>query len=133
MTTVDYDDGKNEKVGSFGKGHVMTAVQSDKRQARPPTNHFKRLLKMAYPNYAYLVRHKLKDCDMMKSFMILGSPTRVTGLNEDLGGSFTMPFPGENVVMMVYGGCPPPGRHRMSKLRLRPQTHCGWGRGGTGV
>jgi hypothetical protein len=41
----------------------------------PPTNHFKRLLEEAYPNHAYPVRHKLKDCDMMRSFMTSGTLT----------------------------------------------------------
>jgi hypothetical protein len=67
-TTTDYDDGNNGKV-------VMTAVHSDKRQARSPNDHIKRLLEEACPNHAYPARHKLKDYDMMKSFMISGSPT----------------------------------------------------------
>jgi hypothetical protein len=46
------------------------------------------------------------DCDMMKSFMTLGSHTWGTKLNEDPGGTDTMPFLGENAVMMVYGGWP---------------------------
>jgi hypothetical protein len=52
--------------------HVMTAVHNDKHQARSPTDHLKRLLEEACPNHAYPVRHKLKDCEMMKSFMISG-------------------------------------------------------------
>jgi hypothetical protein len=39
------------------------------------------------------IRHKLKDCDMMKSFIILGSLTQGTEHDEDLGGSDLMPFP----------------------------------------
>jgi hypothetical protein len=67
-TTTDYDDGNNGKV-------VMTAVHSDKRQARLPNDHIKRRVEEACPNHAYPARHKLKDYDMMKSFMISGSPT----------------------------------------------------------
>jgi hypothetical protein len=83
------------------------AMHSDKYQARPPTDNFKRLLEEACPNHAYPIRHKLKDCDMMKSFMISGSLTRGTELDEDPGGSDRMPFPREDAVMIVYGGCPP--------------------------
>jgi hypothetical protein len=50
---------------------------------------------------------------MMKSFMILGSLTWGMELDEDPGRSNTMPFPGEDTVMMVYDGRPPPGRHRV--------------------
>jgi hypothetical protein len=133
MTTADYNDDNNGKVGGSGKGPVMTVVHNDKHQARSPTNHFKRLLEEACPKHAYHIRHKLKDYDMMKSFMISGSPTQGTELDEDPSGSETMPFPDENEVMMVYDGCPPPGRRRVSKLGLRPLTHCVWGHGGTGV
>jgi hypothetical protein len=35
-------------------------------------DHFKRLLKEAYPNHAYPVRHKHKDWGMMRSFLTLG-------------------------------------------------------------
>jgi hypothetical protein len=44
ITMTDYDDGNNRKAGSSSMGHVMTVVLNDKRQVRPPTNHFKRLL-----------------------------------------------------------------------------------------
>jgi hypothetical protein len=71
------------------------------------SDNFKRLLEEACPNHAYPIRHKLKDCDMMKSFMISGSLTRGTELDEDPGGSTRMPFPRDDAVMIVYGGCPP--------------------------
>jgi hypothetical protein len=40
---------------------------------RPPIDQFKRLLEEAYPNHSYTVRHKLKDCGMMRIFMTSGS------------------------------------------------------------
>jgi hypothetical protein len=98
MTTTDYDDGK---AGGSGMGRVMIVTHSDKRQARPPTDHFKRHLEEVYPNHAYPVRHKLKDDDMIKSFMTSGSLNRGTELDEDLSGSDTLPFPREDVVMTV--------------------------------
>jgi hypothetical protein len=104
---TNHDDGK--AGDSDGGGHVMTAAHSDKRQARLPTDHFKRLLEEACSNHAYPVRHKLKDYIMMKSFLILGSLTRGTELDEDTDGRDTMPFLGEDAVMTVYGGCPHQG------------------------
>jgi hypothetical protein len=38
-------------------------------------DHIKRLLEEAYQNHAYLIRHKLKDHDMMRSVMTLRSIT----------------------------------------------------------
>jgi hypothetical protein len=74
-TTIDHDDGSYGKAGGSGTGHVMTAAHGDRHQVRPPTNHFRRLLEEACPNHFYPVRRKLKDCDMMKSFMSSGSFT----------------------------------------------------------
>jgi hypothetical protein len=85
-------------------------VHSDKCLMRPPMDHFKRLLKHAWPNHAYPVRHKLKDCDMMRSFITSGSLTLGLELDEVPDRTDTMPFHEENTVMMVYGGCPPPHR-----------------------
>jgi hypothetical protein len=75
MTTIDYDNGNNGKAGGSGVGHIVTATRSKKHQAWPPTDHFKRLLEEAYSNHTYPISHKLKDCIMMKSFMISGSLT----------------------------------------------------------
>jgi hypothetical protein len=86
-----------------------------------------------YLNHVYPIKHKLKDYEMMKSFMILGSFTRGTELDEDLSGSNTMPFPGEDVVKTVYGGRLLMERRCMSKLSPGPPTRCGCGRGGTWV
>jgi hypothetical protein len=94
-TTVDYDNGNNRKAGDSSMGHIMTTIHSIKHQVRLPTEHFKRLLEVACPNNVHPIRHKLKDYNMMKSLMISRSPTQGTELNEDLGGSDTLPFPGK--------------------------------------
>jgi hypothetical protein len=39
---------------------------------RMPTYHFERLLEEACPNHTYPVKHKLKECDIMKNFMTSG-------------------------------------------------------------
>jgi hypothetical protein len=104
----DYDGGKNEEAGGSGMGHVVTATCSGKCQAWMPIDYINRFLKEAYPNHAYLVKHKLKDYDMRKNLMISGSVTRGVELDEDTGGSDTMPIPGEDVVMTVYDGRPHP-------------------------
>jgi hypothetical protein len=45
-------------------------------QALPPIDHIERLLEEACLNHVYLVKHKLKDFDMMKNFKIPGSLTQ---------------------------------------------------------
>jgi hypothetical protein len=94
MVTADYDGGNDEEAGGSGMGHIATTTLSSKRQAWPPIDHFKQLLEEACLNHAYPIKHKLKDCGMIKNFMILGSHTRSMELDEELGGSDTMPFPG---------------------------------------
>jgi hypothetical protein len=133
MTMTNHDDDNDGKVGGSCVRHISATVHSDKHQARPPADHFKRCLEEACPNHAYLVRHKLKDYDMMRSVMTSGSLTWGVELNEDPGGSDTMPFPEENTVMMVYGGHPPPRRHRVSNLSPRAPSCCVQGYEGSGM
>jgi hypothetical protein len=114
-------------------GYIMTTTHSGKHQARPPTYHFEGLLEEACPNHVYPIKHKLKVYDMMQNFMTSRSLTRVRELEENLGGSDTMPFPREDVVMMMYDGRPPPGRHRVSILNLKNPACCDWGPRNTGV
>jgi hypothetical protein len=70
---------------------------------------------------------------MMRSFMILGSLTRGSEHDEDLGGRNTMPFTVEDAVMMVCGGCPQPRRRCMSNPSPGTLAPFGWGHGGTWV
>jgi hypothetical protein len=50
-------------------------VGSGKRLARLPTDHFEKILEETCPNYAYPIKHKLRDCGVMKNFMASGSLT----------------------------------------------------------
>jgi hypothetical protein len=113
MTTIDGHDGE---AGASGVRRTPTATRNDKRWVRLPMDHFKSLLKEACPKHAYLIRHKLKDCDMMRSCMTAGSITWGVELDEGPNGSDTMSFPEENTVMMVYAPPPPSGRRRVSSL-----------------
>jgi hypothetical protein len=133
MAAASYDGGNDEEAGDSGVGHVTTAAHSGKCQARPPIDHLERLLVEVCPNHSYPVMHKLKDCDIMKNFMILGSLTRGMELDEDPVRSDMMPFPGVDTVMTLHDGRPPPRRRRVSNLSLGTLTHCGWGPRNTGV
>jgi hypothetical protein len=54
---------------------IATVTSSTKCQAWPPTDYFEKLLEEACPNHTYVVRHKLRDCGMMRNFMASGSLT----------------------------------------------------------
>jgi hypothetical protein len=50
-------------------GWASAATHIIRRWERTPRNNFKMLLEEVCPNHAYPVRHKLKDCGMMRSFL----------------------------------------------------------------
>jgi hypothetical protein len=74
-TVVNGNGGDDKQAGGSSVVHVVAASGSDKRQAWLPTNHFEKLLEEDCPNHAYPIKHKLRDYDMMKSFMASGSLT----------------------------------------------------------
>jgi hypothetical protein len=67
------DGGINERAGGSGAERASEATGSSKRQARSPKDHFEKLLKETCLNHAYPIKHKLRDCGLMKSFMTTGS------------------------------------------------------------
>jgi hypothetical protein len=75
LAVANDDGGNDEEAGGFGVARVTITVGGGKRQARPPTNHFERLLEQACPNHAYSVKHKVRDYNMMKNFMVSASIT----------------------------------------------------------
>jgi hypothetical protein len=77
MTTTNHGNDSDKEVGGTSVRCISTTVHNDKHQTRPPMNHFRRFLEEACPNHTYLVRHKLKDNGMMRSFMTLGPSPRV--------------------------------------------------------
>jgi hypothetical protein len=111
-----------------------TAVAgSSKHQARLPTYHIKKLLDEICLNHAYPVKHKLRDCGMMKNFMALGSLARGMEVDEVLDEGDTTPFPEEDTVITIYDGRPSPGMGRISNPSLGTLARCGWGHGNTGM
>jgi hypothetical protein len=83
VATANYDDGDKKKADGSDKKCVMPARHSVKRQVQPQIDHFVRLLEEACPNHAYPVKHKLKDNNMMKNFITLGSLTQDKEPKED--------------------------------------------------
>jgi hypothetical protein len=75
-TAIATDDNGDisKQAGSSGMVRTVVASGINKHQVQPPTDHFKRLLEETCLNYAYPVKHKLRDCSMMKSFITSGVP-----------------------------------------------------------
>jgi hypothetical protein len=105
--------------------HIVAVIGSSKRQARPPMDHFEKLLEETCSNLAYLIMHKLRDCDMMKNFMASGSLTRGMEVGEVLDEGDMTPFPGQDAVMTIYDGRPSSGMHHVSNPRLGTPARCG--------
>jgi hypothetical protein len=88
-------DGCDKKADDSDKGHV-TATECDfKRQTRPPKEHFEKFLKATCPNHPYPIKHKLKDCTVMKNFMTSRAFSKGRKLGEDPGGKGAAPIPGD--------------------------------------
>jgi hypothetical protein len=81
-------------------------------------NHVK-LLEVTCPNHAYPVRNKLKECTMMKNFMASRALSMGKKPEGEPGGKAVTPFPGEEVVMSIYGGPVPHESRRKLKLTSR--------------
>jgi hypothetical protein len=63
------------KIENSNKVFVVVAKHDFKRCTRPPKDHFEKILKAACPHHLYPVKHKLRDCTMMKRFMSsVGTP-----------------------------------------------------------
>jgi hypothetical protein len=93
---------------------IATVGRDFKRQTWQPTDHFEKLLEATCPNHMYPIRHKLKECTMMKNYMTTGTFVRGKKLEGDSMGMIAAPFPEENVVMSIYGGpAPHESRHKV--------------------
>jgi hypothetical protein len=65
----------------------------------------------------YLIRHKLKECSMMKSYMTTGTFAKGKKPKGDLVGKVAAPFPKEKAVMSIYSGPAPHVSRCSSNLR----------------
>jgi hypothetical protein len=50
----------------------------------------------------YPIKHKLKECTMIKNFMTSGTVSKGKKPVRDSGGRGATPFPGEEVVLEIY-------------------------------
>jgi hypothetical protein len=72
--TTSYDEGDNDKEADDSNKEHGAGIEHDfKRKARQPVDHFEKFLEATCPNHAYPIRHKFKECSMMKNYMTRGS------------------------------------------------------------
>jgi hypothetical protein len=124
---IDGNGGNRKQAVSSGVVRVTAAASSGKHQAWPPTDHFEKLLEETCPNHAYPVKHKLRDCGMMKNFMASGSLTQGMEIDEVPNEGDATPFPGEDAVMMIYDEHPSSGMRHVSNPSPRNLACYGWG------
>jgi hypothetical protein len=63
-----------EEVENSDEELMVTAERDFKWCTQPPKDHFEKILEEAYPHHLYPIRHKLRDCTIMKKFMTSGHP-----------------------------------------------------------
>jgi hypothetical protein len=96
---------------------VVDAAEHDfKGQAWHPTDHFEKLLETTCPNHTYHVKHKLKECTMMKNYMTMETFARSKKPGGKSAGKAAAPFPKEKAVMSIYGRPAPHESCRKLKL-----------------
>jgi hypothetical protein len=96
VTVAARDDDGDEEPNDSDEGYVMAADRDFKCQTRPPKDHFKKLLDVTCPNHSYPIKHKLRDCTMMRIFMTSWafSKGRKPGVGGIRVGRAQHPFPG---------------------------------------
>jgi hypothetical protein len=102
VTTSCNDDDK--EADRSDEEYVASAERDFKHQVRWPNEHFVKLLEVAYLNHEYPMKHKLKECTMMKNFLTLGALSKGKKPRGDQGRRGMTPFPREEVVMSIYSG-----------------------------
>jgi hypothetical protein len=71
---------------------VEAAERNFKCLARSPTDHFEKLLEVTCPNHKFPIKHKLKECSMMKNYMTTRSQARAKKTEGESAGKVTAPF-----------------------------------------
>jgi hypothetical protein len=76
-------------------------------------DHFEKLLEESCLNHAYVIKHKLQNYSLMKSFMAMGSLPQDTEVIEAPIEDDATPFPRDDAVMMVFRRSSPSEKHRV--------------------
>jgi hypothetical protein len=86
------NNGNVEKEIENSDEEFIAAAERDfKRCTIPPKDHFKRIIAAAYPHHQYPIKHKLRDCTMMRRLKSSAStPSRSDKLARDPRGGGTV-------------------------------------------
>jgi hypothetical protein len=71
---VTNNGGVREEIKDSYEEFVATTKLDFKRCTGPPKDHFEKILEVVYPHNPYPIKHKLRDCTMIKRFMTSGAP-----------------------------------------------------------
>jgi hypothetical protein len=97
------DDNDGEEVDNSGGGFIVTTKRDFKWHTRPPKDHFEKLLEVTCLHHPYPIKHNLRDCTMMKKFMMSGALSKDGKPRGDLGGTRVAPIPSEVEIMAISG------------------------------
>jgi hypothetical protein len=78
-----------------------------KASAEGTLDHFEKMLKVPYPNYAYPIKHAYKDYGLMKKFLSRGSKKGDEKKAQPPGDDVEEKedtFPKETGCLMIFGG-----------------------------
>jgi hypothetical protein len=89
-------------------------------------DHFEKLLEETCLKHVYPIKHKIRDYSMMKSFMTSRSLSWGMEVNKVPDEGHMTPFPRKEAVIMIYDGCPSPGRWCLSDPSIGTPAHCDW-------
>jgi hypothetical protein len=114
-------------VASMSKQAAPVQNMSRRSQeiASTKNNHPRTTSRSSSRNHAYAIKHKLRDCSLMKSFMAIGSLPRGIEVAEAPIKDNTTPFPREDVVMTVFGRSSPLEKHRTLDPSRGAPSHSG--------
>jgi hypothetical protein len=118
--TASCDEEMNDKDAGDSDEELMVATECDfKCPTRPPIDHFEKLLEVTCLNHMFPIKHKLKECSMMKNYMAMGCLARARTPEGNLARMAATPFLEEKAVMSIYGGLAPHESRRKLKLNSR--------------
>jgi hypothetical protein len=96
------NNNRSEEADSSDEGFVAIVECYFKWQTQPFEDHFEKLLDATYMHQAYPMKHKLKDCTMLKKFMMSGAPSSGSKLGRDPRVKSAAPIPREAEVMTIF-------------------------------
>jgi hypothetical protein len=110
LATMASNDNGGEEIDNSGEEFVAMAERDFKRWTQPPKDHFEKILEVACLNHPCPVKHKLRDCTMMKKFITSGVPSGGDKPRRDLGGKRVTPRLGETEVGTIIDWSQPKTR-----------------------